>query len=259
VAFSPDGLTCITGGEDREIWLWDCATAKLRYRFPVVHGGGITALQFIGPDKVMSVSRDNTLRLWQVQARTARLEATLDRRTGDVARLNASGDGRQVLFDQGKSLRLRTLPEGLTVGSLDSGPSGSPFSTLALLSPNGQLILTAAGGEDGLHLWRAPGPGSRARKLCSLVCPESTGVTSACFAPDGSFVVAGTRDGRVLVWSVPVGMEREPPLTAEITLIERTLEASTRQVRIWAELDNADGALLAGSTATLIVDPPAGQ
>lgn len=259
VAFSPDGLSCVTGGEDREIWLWDCATGKLRYRFPLVHGGGITALQFIGPDKLMSVGRDNTLRLWQVQAQAARLETTLDRRTGDVAQLNASCDGRQVLFDQGKVLRLRMLPEGLTVGSLESGPSGSPFSTLALLSPNGQLVLTAAGGEDGLQLWRAPAPDRRARRLRSLTGPEAAGVTSACFAPDGSFVVAGTRDGRVLVWSVPVGMEVEQPLTAEITLIERTLEASTRQVRIWAELDNAEGALLAGSTATMIVDPPAGQ
>jgi WD40 repeat protein len=259
VAFSPDGMTCITGGEDREIWLWDCATGKLRYRFPVVHGGGITALQFIAPDRLLSVSRDNTLRLWQVQAQAARLEATLDRRTGDVSRLNASGDGRQVLFDQGKALRLRTLPEGLSVGRLDSGPSGSPFSTLALLSPNGHLVLTVAGGEDGLQLWRAPGPGNRARKLRSLTCPDASAVTSACFAPDGSFVVAGTRDGRVLVWSVPVGMELAQPQTGEITLIERTLEASTRQVRIWAEFDNADGALLAGSTVTLIVDPPAGQ
>src|SRR5262249_28624872 len=34
VAFAPDGLTCATGGEDREIRLWNVETGELRYKFP---------------------------------------------------------------------------------------------------------------------------------------------------------------------------------------------------------------------------------
>jgi hypothetical protein len=37
--------------------------------------------------------------------------------------------------------------------------------------------------------------------------------------------------------------------------MERAVESSSRQVRIWAEVENADGRLLPGATVTLAVYP----
>src|SRR5262249_41811692 len=56
VAFSPDGKTCATGGDDREINVWDVATGNPRYRLPG-HKGAITSLQFTPLNQLVSASR----------------------------------------------------------------------------------------------------------------------------------------------------------------------------------------------------------
>ena len=77
----------------------------------------------------------------------------------------------------------------------------------------------------------------------------------AAWAPDGSFVAVGTRERQVCVWAAPPAGEGEQALTAEVTLIERALESSSRQARVWAELPNPDGRLLPGTTVTMVIEP----
>jgi WD40 repeat protein len=251
VAFSPDGRACVTGGEDRMICLWDTASGTLRYRFPDGHRGTVTALAFTPRAELVSAGRDNTLRLWTLGQHGACLRSTFDHRSGHLTQPGVSPDGRQVLSEQGGTLRLLSLPEGLTEGVVQRASGAGNFTSFALFSPDGRLILTAA--EDRIQLWRAPGA-SRAGELVQLVAPESAGATCAVWAPDGSFVVVGGSDQQVRVWPVPPAPECEPRLTAEVTLLERGVETSTRQVRIWAELPNPDGRLLPGTTVTLVLD-----
>src|SRR5208283_1485701 len=66
VAFSPDGKVCVTGGDDREICLWDTATGALRYHFPAGHRNAVTSLRFTPRSQLVSAGHDNTLRLWTV-------------------------------------------------------------------------------------------------------------------------------------------------------------------------------------------------
>jgi WD40 repeat protein len=257
VAFTPDGKACVTGGEDRDICLWDTASGALRYRFPEGHRGAVTALQFTPQAQLVSAGRDNTLRLWTVGARGARLEATFDRRSGEVTQPGVSPDGRRVLYDQGNLLRLLSLPDGLTEDVLAAAPGAGTFTTFAQFSPDARLILTASSVEGRVQLWRAPTPEARAYELRQLVATEPSPATCAAWAPDGSFVVVGTRDRQVRVWPVPTRQEIECQRTAEVTLVERAVETSTRQVRVWAELPNPDGQLLPGTTGTLVLCPAA--
>src|SRR5207302_1561167 len=46
VAFSPDGRFCATGGEDRNICLWDTTSGSPLYTLPAGHRGGVTSIQF---------------------------------------------------------------------------------------------------------------------------------------------------------------------------------------------------------------------
>jgi WD40 repeat protein len=191
-AFSPDGKTCATGGEDREIRLWDTATGELRYRLPTPHRGGITTLAFTPDSHLVSVGRDNTLRYWKLHAGGAELETTIPQRTGDVPSLGVSPDGKRVLFDQGKTLRVLSLPRGITEGVLRNPSGAANFTTFAQFSPDGRLILTSGGAEGRLQLWQAPLNGDRPREVLQLV-PRSTEPATCCaFAPDGSFVVTGS-------------------------------------------------------------------
>src|SRR5204863_4148201 len=101
LAFSPDGQWCVTGGEDKEICLWDTGKGTLRSRFPKVHRGAITSLHFATPNQVVSASHDNTIAVWQIgngdEPQLAR--SPISSRSGEVKMLGVSPDGKRLLFD----------------------------------------------------------------------------------------------------------------------------------------------------------------
>jgi hypothetical protein len=72
-------------------------------------------------------------------------------------------------------------------------------------------------------------------------------------SPDGTFVVTGAQDGKVLIWPMPSGEEINKRIPAHLTLVEQVIDSSTPQVRAWAELDEVPAWLVPGSTATIVV------
>jgi WD40 repeat protein len=257
VAFSPDGLTCATGGDDHQICLWDTATGKLRYKFPLGHRSAVTMVQFTPLAQLVSAGRDFTLRVWALGEHGARLDQTFVRRSGDVGQPGASPDGTEVLFDQGKELRVLSLPKGLTTGVLANHSGASNFSFFAQFSPDSQLILTAGAADGHLQLWRAPhGSSRRGRELRQFVPSDKSATpTCAAFAPDGNFLVTGGKDRQIHVWPVPPSKEIEKELVATLTLVEQAVESAGGQMRVWAELPNPDGSLLPGGTVTMSIIP----
>ncbi len=124
---------------------------------------------------------------------------------------------------------------------------------MALFSPDGKTILTNGSAAGKLQLWRTPraGAGLGARQF---IWTKGT-ATCGAFAPEGNtFVVTGTQDHQVLVWAMPEKDEVESRLKANLTLVEQHLDTQSRQVRVWAELQNP-GWLIPGSPATMVVPP----
>jgi WD40 repeat protein len=253
VAFSPDGQMCVTGGEDHDICLWEVATGKLRYCFPAGHLGAVTVLHFPQPARVISAGRDNALRVWALDERAARLETTLDHRSGDVPQLGVSADGQRVLLDQDNALHVLSLPGAVSQGTLRHASGGNHFSTLALFSPDAGLVLTGGVFEGRLHLWRMPTEAAPSCEVRQLIAPDRSPATCAAFAPNGSFLVTATRSRQVLVWPLPSAEELRREYPATITLVEQAVESSARQIRIWAELPNPDGRLVPGTTVTMTI------
>src|SRR5262249_5998348 len=148
-----------------------------------VHRGRITSVQFIRDGRLVSASSDNTLLLWKIETDNSRLESIrFERRSGDVAVPGISLDGKRLLFDMGRELRVLSLPEGQTEGVLQNLSGAATFTTMALFSPDGQTILTASTSEKGLQLWRAPGETVRPHEIRQLVW-KGLRATCGAFAP----------------------------------------------------------------------------
>lgn len=255
VAFSPDGKLCVTGGVDKEIQLWDVATGQLRYKFPTLHRGGITSLQFALSNQVLSAGTDNTLRLWQLGDQTAEQLGSLPARTGEVRMLGCTADGKRALFDQGKTLRVLSLPDGRTEAVLQNVSGATNFTTFALYSPDGRLIVTAGGAEGRTQLWRAADRNNRGYEMRQFLSGDRSDPTCASFSPDGSFLVTGTKDRQVHVWSLDrARKEIDQRLTAKVVFVDWNVQSSARQARVWAELVNpADRPLSPGTTAIMVI------
>src|SRR5581483_7969496 len=94
---------------------------------------------------------------------------------------------------------------------------------------------------------------ARAAELRQLLWSTGT-VTCGAFAQDGSFIVTGTSDHRVLVWAMPDKDDAEKPLPAELTYVEDFLDTSLKRVTLRATLQNP-GWVIAGANASIVVPP----
>lgn len=257
VAFSPDGETIATCGDDRTICLWSTESRELLNTLRK-HSSAVTSVQFATPKRLVSAGKDKRLIVWDVEdLKRAHAIDMFERRGGDVQTLGVSPDGKTVLFDQGKEIRLRSLEDRQMVGSLSNLSEASPFSTMALFSPDGKTILTnnhSAPEKSPLQLWRTPLTQIRGSELRQFVCKDTT--TCGAFAPeDGSFAVTGTENHKVLVWNMPSKEEIDSRLEARVTLVEKYLDTQSRDVRVWAELESPEW-LFPGMHATMVVLPP---
>src|SRR5262249_37446148 len=168
--FSANGDRCATGGEDKQIFLWQASDGKLLYRITgdkegrgTAHRGTVTTLHFTPDDFLVSAATDKTLKKWKLGATTAELVLRQTNRVGDVEQLGLSIPTKRVLFDNGEELRLLDLDTFDMVDSetVQSHRSGA-FQRLAVLSPSGRTILTAAA-NGRLQLLAVPATREEAR------------------------------------------------------------------------------------------------
>jgi len=253
VAISPDGEFAVSAGEDHSLCVWKISSTELVQKFPDAHRSGITSVGFAGQSKITTAGKDNSIRVWAFDS--GKIEPnyllSFDKRSGDVAHLAASPDGKTILFDQGKEIRVLSLSDKHIEGVIHSNSGSSSFTNFAVYSPDGKTVITNGGGDGKVQLWRTPINNARPAELRQYIW---TGGSSSCcaFSPDGSFAVTGTQDHQVLVWALPNKREVEETLTGSIALNENFLDSNSRQVRIWVDLKNP-GWLHPGGMATLVI------
>jgi WD40 repeat protein/biotin carboxyl carrier protein len=251
VAFSPDGKSCATGGEDRKIAVWDVASGQRRYWVPTAedgqesaHQGAVTAVHFTRDGYLVSAGRDNALKVWKLGEQAAVLTAAYPGRSGEAGAVGLSPDGRRLLFDHGEELRILDRDSGAVLGALRSLRQGR-FHGFATFAPDGQAVLTAAN-TGRLQLWKLPAGPEETRFLRQAYAygfgPDALFPLQRLGSPLAGWAASGPRPPSRALWVVD-GYEALyyiPPNPAAVTCGAFTPDGTVaftggadRVVRVW--------------------------
>ncbi|MEV5431952.1 XRE family transcriptional regulator [Streptomyces sp. NPDC052701] len=206
-AFSPDGRTLATVGQDGALRLWSPSRRHgLRPLTslppgPATGTGRLTSVAF-GPDgrTLVAGSTDRTVRRWDTsRPRRPRPLPALRGHRGAVASVAFSPDGRTLAtggWDHTVRLWAVTgrgnVPRAVTLTGHTDKVHHVAFG------PDGRSL--ASGGVEGVRLWTLHGAG-RPYQAAHLT-GHNDAVSAVAFAPDGSTLVSGSRDGTARLWDL---------------------------------------------------------
>jgi WD40 repeat protein len=149
IAFSPNGLYALSGGNDATVHLWELITSKKLFAL-TGHKGTVWTVCF-SPDgnRALSSGDDKIIRLWNLH--TGQELLSMEGHTQSVRTVMFSPDGRMALsgsFD--KSIRLWDLTTGREIYKIET-PVQQDGRQIVSFSIDGSIILSAVSFDKDIY------------------------------------------------------------------------------------------------------------
>lgn len=221
VAWSPDGETIVSAGEDTTVIVWHAAPVGLRLRTMTGHREAVSSVA-ISPDGTRIASAggeplgrgvDNTIRLWD--AVTGEQVAVLEGHESVVLSIAFAPDGSALVSSSADgTIRVWSVPDGNAL--LPPLTDHAALVMAVAISPDGKTLASGAS-DGGLLLWDMV----TGQPAGDVVHGLTAGIQDLAFTPDGTVLAYASEDGTIRLWDMAAGGWRGEPLRGHQDVVTR--------------------------------------
>jgi WD40 repeat protein len=197
LAFTPDGKTVISGGNNAQMRFWESATMRLRST--LAHSHYLYALTVSRDGHTLACGgEDGLVRLWDLTGKEPKERATLKTAASPVYALAMSRDGTKLAWNaEGGAIRLWDL-RGKEPKELELLRGHKEVVRALAFAPDGKTL--ASGSQDHtVRLWDLTRSPARAR---ATIPAHNGDVRGVSFSSDGKLLASGDLDGALWLWNV---------------------------------------------------------